>query len=381
MTHTSENQDIVLERGDPGQDENRKPWYRHWWVALIGLVVVAGVIGASVAYANAQSLSRSRVAYQEAVDQARQAFDELDGVVAQAQDLVAECASKTGDDASCDGLAEALKDLPVAEQFASGRDLGRAELEAGKVDAEKATKVARERAGLLSEHSEAVRAAVGAFELNSAKEALADAIEQATTARDQAVELIGQTEGKVVDDDKRGDLQRVVDELSGLIDEAGQVSGQEVQAYRDMVAQLDQLVASLDEPVAQVEATYQAFLAQSPSAASTGGGQSGASAGGTASLGGTAPRASQPAQGGNNPAPAPKPAPAQAPAPAPAPAPKPAAPTLSRMDWACVGTTDGRPSKCRAECYDESGAPYYGPLYGLTTEAGVPVTQCWGPYV
>lgn len=346
MTHTSENQDIVLELGAPGQEENRKrPWYRHWWVALIGLVVVAGVIGASVAYANAQSLSRQRVAYQEAVDQARQAFDELDGVVAQAQDLVAECASKTGDDASCDGLAEALKDLPVAEQFAPGRDLGRAELEAGKVDAEKATKVARERAELLSERSEAVRAAVGAFELNSAKEALAGAIEQAITARDQAVELIGQTEGRVVDDDKRGDLQRVVDELSGLIDEAGQVSGQEVQAYRDMVAQLDQLVAGLDEPVAQVQATYQAFLAQAAQAQAeaeaAAQAQAEAQSSQRASSGGqNSNRSSRSQAPARQPAPAPAP---QRPAPAPAPA-KPAAPSAPQGGgW--VDTSEG-PDLC-----------------------------------
>ena len=320
MTHTSENQDIVLEPGAPGQDETgKRAWYRHWWVVLIGLVVVVGVVVGVVAYSNAQSLSRSRVAYQEAVDQARQAFGELDAAVAQAEDLAAECAAKTGEDASCDGLAQALTDLPVLPQFADGGDLGRAELEAGKTDAEKATKVARERAELLSERSAAVKAAAVAFELRNAKETLADAIEKATTARDQAVELIGQTEGKVVDDQKRVDLQQAVNELSGLIDAAGQVSGEDPEPYRDMVAQLDQLVAGLDEPVGQVEATYQAFLAQASAQA-----QAEAQASQRASSGGqNSNRSSRSQAPARQPAPAPAP---QRPAPAPAPA-KPAAPS------------------------------------------------------
>lgn len=325
MTHTSENQDIVLEPGAAGQDENRKPWYRHWWVMVGALVLVAGTAGGAYGL-HAHALSTDRQAYTAAVDDARTAFDELDGVVAQAQDLVSDCASKTGGDASCDALAEALTDLPVAEQFTDGSELGRAELAAGKTEAENAAKVARDRVGLLNERSEAVKAAVSAFELNSAKEALADAIEQATTARDQAVGLIGQTEGQVVDDQKRVDLQQAVNELSGLIDEAGQVNGEQTQAYRDMIAKLDQLVAGLDEPVAQVQATYQAFLAQaSAPTASTGRNHSGANTGGTGSTGSTSPRTSAPAQGGNNPAPAPQPAPKPAPAPAPAPAPQPPA--------------------------------------------------------
>lgn len=319
MTHTSENRDIVLELGAVGQDENRKPWYRRWWVALIGLVVIVGVVVGVVAYANAQSLSRQRVAYQEAVDQARQAFGELDGVVAQAQDLVADCAEKTGQDASCDGLAQALTDLPVFPQFAAGRDLGRADLVAGKTDADTATQVARERAGLLGERSEAVRVAAVAFELRNAKEALADAIEQATTARDQAVELIGQTEGKVVDDQGRGELQQVVDELSGLIDAAGQVSGEDPEPYRDMVAQLDQLLASLNERVGQVKDAHQAFLAQASAQA-----QAEAQASQRASSGGqNSNRSSRSQAPARQPAPAPAP---QRPAPAPAPA-KPAAPS------------------------------------------------------
>lgn len=325
MTHASENQDIVLEPGAAGQEENRKPWYRRWWVMVGALVLVAGIAGGAYGL-HAHALSTDRQAYTAAVDDARTAFDELDGVVAQAQDLVSDCASKTGGDASCDVLAEALTDLPVAEQFADGSDLGRAELAAGKTEAEKAAKVARERAGLLNEHSDAVKAAVSAFELNSAKEALADAIEQATTAHDQAVGLIGQTEGQVVDDQKRVDLQQAVNELSRLIDEAGQVNGEQVQAYRGMVAQLDQLVDGLDEPVAQVQATYQAFLAQaSAPTASTGRNHSGAN------TGGTTPRASAPAQGGNNPAP--NPAPAPAPAPAPRPAPQPPAGSGWNESW------------------------------------------------
>lgn len=350
MTHTSENQDIVLERGDLGQDENgKRPWYRHWWVALIGLVVIVGVVVGVVAYANAQSLSRQRVAYQEAVDQARQAFGELDAAVAQAEDLAAECAAKTGEDASCDGLAQALTDLPVFPQFAAGRDLGRAELEAGKVDAEKATQVARERAGLLGERSETVRAAAVAFELRNVKEALADAIEQATTARDQAVELIGQTEGKVVDDQKRVDLQQAVNELSGLIDAAGEVSGEDPEPYRDMVVQLDQLVAGLDEPVGQVQATYQAFLAQAAQAQAEAEAAAQAQAEAQASQ-----RASSGGQNSNrssrSQAPARQPAPAPAPQrPAPAPA-KPAAPSAPQGGgWVETGNEGG------SFCGDEFG--------------------------
>ena len=320
MTHTSENQDIVLEPGAAGQEENRKPWYRHWWVKVGALVLVAGTAGGAYGF-HAHALSTDRQTYTAAVDDARTAFDELDGVVAQAQDLVADCASKTGGDASCDALAEALTDLPVAEQFADGRDLGRAELAAGKTEAEKAAKVARERVGLLNEHSEAVKAAVSAFELNSAKEALADAIEQATTAHDQAVGLIGQTEGQVVDDQKRVDLQQAVNELSRLIDEAGQVNGEQVQAYRDMIAKLDQLVAGLDEPVAQVQATYQAFLAQAAQAQAEAEAAAQAQAEAQSSQ-----RASSGGQNSNRSNRSQAPAPARQPAPAPAPA-KPAAPS------------------------------------------------------
>lgn len=319
MTHASENRDSVLELGAAGQDENRKPWYRQWWVALIGLVVVAGVIGGVVAYANAQSLSRQRVAYQEAVDQARQAFDELNEAVGQAQVRALDCAEKTGQDVSCDGLAQALTDLPVAVQFADGSELGRAELAAGKTEAEMAAQVARERAGLLSERSEAVRVAAVAFELRTAQGTLATSIEQASTARDQAVELISQTQGKVVDDQGRGDLQRVVDELSGLIDAAGEVSGEDPEPYRDMVTQLDQLLASLNEHVGQVEATYQAFLAQASAQA-----QAEAQSSQRASSGGqNSNRSSRSQAPARQPAPAPAP---QRPAPAPAPA-KPAAPS------------------------------------------------------
>ena len=323
MTHASENQDIVLEPGAAGQDENRKPWYRRWWVMVGALVLVAGIAGGAYGL-HAHALSTDRQAYTAAVDDARTAFDELDGVVAQAQDLVSDCASKTGGDASCDGLADALTDLPVAEQFADGSELGRAELAAGKTEAENAAKVARERAGLLNERSEAVKAAVSAFELNSAKEALADAIEQATTARDQAVGLIGQTEGQVVDDQKRVDLQQAVNELSGLIDEAGQVNGEQTQAYRDMIAKLDQLVAGLDEPVAQVQATYQAFLAQAAQAQAEA--EAAAQAQAEAQSSQRASSGGQNSKRSNRSNRSQAPAPARQPAPAPAPA-KPAAPS------------------------------------------------------
>lgn len=337
MTHASENRDSVLELGAAGQDENRKPWYRQWWVALIGLVVVAGVIGGVVAYANAQSLSRQRVAYQEAVDQARQAFDELNEAVGQAQVRALDCAEKTGQDASCDGLAQALTDLPVAVQFADGSELGRAELEAGKTEAEMAAQVARERAGLLSERSEAVRVAVVAFELRTAQETLATSIEQASTARDQAVELISQTQGKVVDDGKRGDLQQVVDGLSGLIDAAGQVSGEDPEPYRDMVTQLDQAVARLNERVGQVKDAHQAFLAQASAQA-----QAEAQSSQSASSGGqNSNRSSRSQAPARQPAPAPAP---QRPAPAPAPAPQPAAPSApAGGGW--VDTSEG-PDLC-----------------------------------
>lgn len=277
MTHTSESHDAGAALKAPAPVEAEGPvnakakpraWYRHWWVALAGLVVVAGLVGGSVAIANAQALSRDREAYQEAVDQARKAFAELDAAVLQAQDLAVDCAVKTGQDAACGDLADALTDLPAAPQFADGKDLDRGELVAGRTEADTAGQKARERVELLNERNQAVEDAINAFELDGAKTALADIIGQATTVRDQAVGLIADTQGKVVDDAKRVELQHVVDELSGLIDTAKQLDGDQAQEYKDMTAKLGQLVEGLNDAVAQVQATHQAFLAQgSPAAA------------------------------------------------------------------------------------------------------------------